>query len=128
MKAIIQLPLYIMLYVWLSATSSVMAMSMSPDNEQISEDSGLNQAPETAARMALKKGDFRLLGIATRVTSIPGVPTHDRQLAIETCGVRLMEGLGDVIRSDDELATMQQAFDYAQKYNQLVIVACFKKP
>ena len=83
--------------------------------------------PEADARAALAKGDLRLLGFALRVTNVPGVAAADRQAAMDACGVRLMKGFGDVIRSDDQAAAMQQAHGYAKRYNAVVIAQCLKK-
>ena len=84
--------------------------------------------PEADAHAALDKGDTRLLGFATRMTSVPGVTAADRQAAMDACGVRLMEGFGDVIRSKEELLARRQASEYAVRYNTVVLKSCLKKP
>jgi len=56
-----------------------------------------NRDPEADAQAAIEKGDLRLLGFALRVTSVPGVVAADRQAALDACGVRLLEGFGDVL-------------------------------
>lgn len=84
--------------------------------------------PEEDARAALDKGDVRLLGFATRVTSVPGVAAADRQAAMDACGVRLLEGFGDLIRSEEELLARRQASEYAVRYNRVVVKSCLKKP
>ncbi|MFT5811635.1 MAG: hypothetical protein ACI9KM_002406, partial [Rubritalea sp.] len=61
------------------------------------------------AQQAIKTGDLRLLGMATRSVSIPGVET-DQILRYETkCGVQLIDGISDVVRSDEHLRLMQKA-------------------
>ncbi|MDT8451819.1 MAG: glutamyl-tRNA amidotransferase [Gammaproteobacteria bacterium] len=80
--------------------------------------------PEADARAAIERGDLRLLGFATRVTSLPGVVAEDKEAALAACGVRLLEGFGDVIRSDEELAAMQQASAYAKRYNAVMLGVC----
>jgi len=86
-----------------------------------------NSNPEQDARAELAKGDLRLLGFAQRVTSVPGVEATDRQAAMDACGVRLMKGFGDVIRTDKDSANMRLAYDYAKRYNAVVIEACLRK-
>ena len=84
--------------------------------------------PEADARTALDKGDIRLLGFALRVTSVPGVAATDRQAAMEQCGVRLMEGFGDVVRRDEDMSARRQAHEYAARYNAVMLKSCLKKP
>lgn len=82
--------------------------------------------PETDARAAIEQDDLRLLGFAARVTALPGVAAAEREAALAVCGVRLLEGFGDVIRSDAELAAMQQASAYAKRYNTVMLEACLR--
>jgi hypothetical protein len=81
-------------------------------------------APQADAQQAIKIGDLRLLGMATRSMSIPGVET-DQILKYETkCGVQLIEGISDVVRSDEHLRLMQKARSYALKYNAIIKTQC----
>ena len=80
--------------------------------------------PQADAQQAIKTGDLRLLGMATRSVSIPGVET-DQILKYETkCGVQLIDGISDVIRSDEHLRLMQKARSYALKYNAIIKTVC----
>jgi hypothetical protein len=80
--------------------------------------------PQSDAKQAIKTGDLRLLGMATRSVSIPGVETN-RILKYETkCGVQLIEGISDVVRSDEHLRLMQKARSYALKYNAIIKTHC----
>ena len=80
--------------------------------------------PQKDAQQALKKGDFRLLGLATRSVNIPGV-TKEETLKYEMkCGVQLIEGISDVVRSDEHLRLMQKARSYALKYNAIIKTRC----
>lgn len=80
--------------------------------------------PQTDAQQAIKKGDLRLLGLATRAVSIPGVNEEERYLYERDCGVQLIEGISDVIRSDEHLRLMQKARSYALKYNAIIKTVC----
>jgi len=80
--------------------------------------------PQNDAQQALKKGDFRLLGLATRSVNIPGI-TKEETLKYELkCGVQLIEGISDVVRSDEHLRLMQKARSYALKYNAIIKTRC----
>jgi len=86
-----------------------------------------NRNPEADAQAALDKKDMRLLGFAGRATTVPGVAAADSQAAMDACGVRLMTGFGDVIKSPQELQARHAAHKYAIGYNAIVLKACFKK-
>ena len=80
--------------------------------------------PQTDAQQALKKGDFRLLGLATRSVNIPGVAKEESLKYELKCGVQLIEGISDVVRSDEHLRLMQKARSYALKYNAIIKTRC----
>ena len=80
--------------------------------------------PQTDAEQALKKGDFRLLGLATRSVHIPGVDKSETLKYELKCGVQLIEGISDVVRSDEHLRLMQKARSYALKYNAIIKIRC----
>jgi hypothetical protein len=42
----------------------------------------------------------------------------------EQCGVQLIEGVSDVVRSDEHLRLMQKARSYALQYNAIIKVHC----
>jgi len=116
----------------LAVSLPVMAMSSSPEDEPVSPELTRDKQykdrnPEEDARTALDKGDLRLLGFALRATVVPGIAAVDRQSMIDTCGVRLIKGFGDVIRSDKQATAMQQAHEYAERYNAVVSKNCLMK-
>ena len=80
--------------------------------------------PQNDAQQAIKKGDLRLLGLATRTVNIPGVKTEEINKYEEACGVQLIEGISDVVRSDEHLRLMQKARSYALKYNAIIKTKC----
>ena len=80
--------------------------------------------PQADAMQAVKQNDLRLLGLATRSVNIPGVEA-DEMLAYErSCGVQLIEGISDVVRSNEHLRLMQKARSYALKYNAIIKTHC----
>ena len=80
--------------------------------------------PQTDAQQALKKGDFRLLGLAARSVNIPGVSKEQSMKYELKCGVQLIDGISDVVRSDEHLRLMQKARSYALKYNAIIKTQC----
>jgi len=83
-----------------------------------------NADPQADAEQAVKQQDFRLLGLATRSVNIPGVERDDMLKYEEACGVQLIEGISDVVRSDEHLRLMQKARSYALKYNAIIKLHC----
>ncbi len=80
--------------------------------------------PQNDAEQAIKVGDLRLLGLAMRSVNIPGVKKEDSYKYEEKCGVQLIEGISDVVRSDEHLRLMQKARSYALKYNAIIKTKC----
>ncbi len=80
--------------------------------------------PQTDAQQAIKKADFRLLGLATRNVHIPGVAKEESLKYEMKCGVQLIDGISDVVRSDEHLRLMQKARSYALKYNAIIKTHC----
>ena len=80
--------------------------------------------PQADAEQAVKKQDYRLLGLASRTVSIPGVSQPETLKYEEACGVQLIEGISDVVRSDEHLRLMQKARSYALKYNAIIKTHC----
>ena len=76
------------------------------------------------ARAALDKNDFRLMAVASRSTVIPGIdPARARQYELH-CGVIFMPGVGDTVRSKEQLRLMKKAYEYAGQYNEIVKQRC----
>lgn len=80
--------------------------------------------PQKDAQQAIKKGDLRLLGLATKALHIPGVNKEDSYRYEKECGVQLIDGISDVVRSDEHLRLMQKARSYALKYNAIIKTEC----
>ena len=80
--------------------------------------------PQADAAQAIKIGDLRLLGLATRAVNIPGIDEKQRYRYEQACGVQLIEGISDVVRSDEHLRLMQKARSYALKYNAIIKTVC----
>lgn len=112
--------------------SLLMAVSLNgcaTDSSALSQDEDnqpwLNNAnAEADAMAALDKNDFRYMAMSLRGTVIPGIaPENVLQYELR-CGVIFMQGISDTVRSKDRLKTMQQAHDYAVKYNTVIKSRC----
>ncbi len=80
--------------------------------------------PQADANQAVKQNDLRLLGLATRAVNIPSIKKEDLLKYEERCGVQLIEGISDVVRSDEHLRLMQKARSYALQYNAIIKTHC----
>jgi hypothetical protein len=80
--------------------------------------------PQADAQQAVKQNDLRLLGLATRSVNIPGINADEIVKYEESCGVQLIEGISDVVRSDEHLRLMQKARAYALQYNAIIKTHC----
>ena len=80
--------------------------------------------PQADAEQAIRQGDLRLLALATRAINIPGVGEDESTHYEEACGIQLIEGISDVVRSDEHLRLMQKARSYALKYNAIIKLHC----
>ena len=80
--------------------------------------------PQADASHAIKQNDLRLLGLAVRSVIIPGIKAAEQHQYEEVCGVQLVEGISDVVRSDEHLRLMQKARSYALQYNEIIKRHC----
>lgn len=80
--------------------------------------------PQTDAQEAIKKGDLRLLGLAYRSVHIPGVSNEETMKYEMKCGVQLIDGVSDIVRSDEHLRLMNKARSYALSYNAVIKTEC----
>ena len=80
--------------------------------------------PQADAAQAIAAGDLRLLGLATRAITLPGVDPDDFYRYEQACGYRLLDGVSDVVRSDEHLRLIQAARSYALRYNAIIKTQC----
>ena len=83
-----------------------------------------SQSAENDAKKAIENNDLRLLGFALKGYSIPGIEPDQLQDYVDTCGIRVFEEFGDVVRNRKQLEQMKQAQDYAIKYNTVILKSC----
>ncbi len=79
---------------------------------------------EEDALSALDKRDFRFMALSLRGIVIPGVDSAKTLQYELRCGINLMQGVTDAVRTKEQLKMMQQAHDYAAKYNAIIKTRC----
>ena len=81
--------------------------------------------PKADANLAIGKKDFKLLAIASRDASLPGLGGGTSELR-KQCGYRLLANTNDTLKSENALNSHSNLYQYAATYNQLMAVACQK--
>ncbi|HIP53220.1 MAG TPA: glutamyl-tRNA amidotransferase [Chromatiales bacterium] len=79
---------------------------------------------ERDAQRALDRGDTALLGIASRVTVLPGIPSSEYARYKTKCGVRLLPGSSDRVYGKRHLELLKKMHRYAERYNRIIKDAC----
>jgi len=79
------------------------------------------------AQEGLKRGDKRLLAMATRGGHLPGIDPELVSKAKSVCGVRYLPGSTDTVTGETHLKLLQLAEDYAADYNRVMIKRCLAK-
>ncbi|MNC05327.1 hypothetical protein D3C75_527980 [compost metagenome] len=72
---------------------------------------------------SLAQQDYRLIVRAGRGEVAPGIAADQQAAAKARCGVRYLEGLGDVIKPDQKEAHARLSA-YAAEYNQRMLAHC----
>jgi hypothetical protein len=83
--------------------------------------------PNKQAAEALQKGDKRLMAMASRATTLPGIEPELLSKAKSICGIRYLEGSTDTVFGETHLKLIQRASEYAAAYNKIVIEQCMNR-
>ena len=78
---------------------------------------------DQAVSDSLAQQDYRLIVRASRGEGAPGIAADQQAAAKARCGVRYLEGLGDVIKPDQKEAHARLS-TYAAQYNQRMLAHC----
>ncbi|WP_404840235.1 hypothetical protein [Aeromonas media] len=78
---------------------------------------------DQAVSDSLAQQDYRLIVRAGRGEVAPGITADQQAAAKARCGVRYLEGLGDVIKPDQKEAHARLSA-YAAEYNQRMLAHC----
>jgi len=103
--------------------------ALSPrERDAVSHLTWLQDADATRdAQRAIRRGDRRLLAMATRGPDLPGVPADQVSRAKSVCGIRYVEGSTDAVMGQTHLKLLQAARDYASQYNRIMLDTCLGK-
>jgi hypothetical protein len=104
-------------------SSQISAMSRNPETYTPPAWTEHANAKNDAA-FALAHKDFRLLGYVVRGTIIPGIQQNEKELLSKQCGLRTLEGFGDIVRNPEQLQKMKAMRKYAETYNKIVAAQC----
>ena len=80
-------------------------------------------ALDQAISASLAKQDYRLIVRAGRGAVAPGIAVGEQAAANARCGVRYLDGFGDVIKPDQKEAHARLS-TYAAQYNQRMLAHC----
>ena len=75
--------------------------------------------PDRDVAEAIRRGDFRFIGVMGYAVTLPGVEDYGEQY--QSYGVRIIEGTSDVIANDAVRLLNEQAYRYAERYNKLLM-------
>jgi len=79
------------------------------------------------AKQAIARGDKRLLAMASRSPSLPGVPAEQTSKAKAVCGIHYVKGSTDAVMGETHLRLLQAARDYARQYNGIMLSVCLNQ-
>ena len=129
MKRIIPLLAIILSMTGCQETEQIDLSTLSPqEREAVTSLAWLRNADASRdAEQAIKRGDKRLLAMATRNPNMPGVPAESASKIKTVCGIRYLQGSTDMVFGDVHLKLLQAAQEYATEYNQLMLDACLKQ-
>jgi len=109
----------------LALSLSACATDVKPMNAYEKKLQWLNAADaQTDAKQAIKKGDYRLMGLAQRGIVVPSVEAAKSEMYQKKCGVNVMDGVTDFITSDEHGRLMRKARSYAKTYNAIIKSYC----
>lgn len=80
--------------------------------------------PQQDAQQAIQAGDLRMMGLVQRAILIPGVALDKINFYQQKCGVKLIEGVSDTVLNNNHLKLMNQAHQYALRYNAIMKAHC----
>lgn len=109
------------LSVLLSAGLTVGCQGM--NKQEMAPDGKLQQALSEA----MDKQDFRLYYTTGRRPMVPGFEQYEFKALEARCGVKVMPGTGDTLRSEADKAARTQAYQYAKAYNLKIYDACLNR-
>jgi hypothetical protein len=107
---------------------SVDLNKLSPkEREAVSHLTWLREADAARdAEDAIRRGDLRLLAMATRNPVPPGIAPGSVAEAKAKCDLRYVEGSTDMVAGKVHLKFLQAAQKYAEQYNRVMLKSCLR--
>jgi hypothetical protein len=79
---------------------------------------------ELAINSAISNQDYRLYGLTGRRTVIPGFESENFSQIKERCGVKLLSGTGDVLKTNKDRVERRENYQFALKINKRLYALC----
>ena len=76
------------------------------------------------ADKAIAAQDYRLFQLPVRGLHIPGISLEERKKAVAICGVKMLSGVTDFVKTTDQLKSQKELISQAKEYNVQVYKAC----
>lgn len=83
--------------------------------------------PVRDVEQAIREGDLRFIGMMGYALIVPGVDDYGQRIW-DTNGVRVIKGTSDFIANDDVARLNELAYEYAKRYNMLLLDYLLKRP
>ena len=75
-------------------------------------------------KKAVDQKDFRLMVIAKRGPNVPGIELEKQTMLKQKCGEKNIQGLGDVLLSEQHKFLYDKAIELAAEYNKVISDKC----
>jgi len=82
---------------------------------------------EQALEDAIATKDYRLYGLVGRRVVLPGLENKNVKEIKKRCGIRLLSGTGDVLKSSQDRENRRINYQFAEKINAKLYELCLKK-
>ena len=79
---------------------------------------------ELVINSAVSNQDYRLYGLTGRRTVIPGFESENFSQIKERCGVKLLSGTGDVLKTNKDRVERRENYQFAFKINKRLYALC----
>lgn len=105
------------------------------NNQAITSKTIVKEAPiphklnrvEQALNDAISANDYRLYGLAGRRVVLPGLENKNVKEIKKRCGIRILSGTGDVLKSSQDRENRRLNYQFAVKINEKLYALCLKR-
>ena len=115
-----------MKYVYLTLSFVLFSGCKHSDMSTENENKPLDLQVEQDIQQAIGENDYRLYGFKGRRITLPGISPEQTDEVANQCGYKLMDGTGDVIKSERQREQRRNKLAYATMYNQQMVLLCRK--